>query len=55
MFCLAWHVGWKALVAEMAVDSVAGLCGRPLVGAQSLFDGWDQAELQSTFYSNEFL
>ena len=41
MFCLAWHLGWKALMAEMAVDSVMGPPGRHLVGAQSLLDGWD--------------
>ena len=41
MFCLAWHLGWKALVAEMAVDSVVGLRCRHFVSAQSLLDGWD--------------
>ena len=40
MLCLARHPGWKTLMAEVAVDSV-GPPGRRLVGAQSLFDGWD--------------
>lgn len=38
MFCLARQLDWKALMTEMAVDSVVGPLGRHLVGAQSLFD-----------------